>query len=236
MGTRGATVISVGAESSHTAEGLARHAQSCGATAVMAIPPISIAAGEEELLKSYRRLVKSIGIPVIVQDASSYVGRPVAVGALAALLDEHGAERILFKPEASPIGPRLTALREATGGRARVFEGGGGIALVDCFRRGIVGTMPGADLIEGIVALYQALAANDSARIYQLSPPIASLVALQSGLDGFLAVEKYLLKKQGIFPNTLVRGPVGFRLDTETQHEVDRLFELLQQAVRTAAT
>ena len=110
VGTRGRTVISVGAESAHTAEGLARHAESCGATAVMAIPPISIAAGEEELLQYYRRLVTSIGIPVIVQDASSYVGRPVAVGALAALLDEHGAERILFKPEASPIGPRLTAL------------------------------------------------------------------------------------------------------------------------------
>jgi 4-hydroxy-tetrahydrodipicolinate synthase len=228
-------VISVGAESSHTAESLARHAESCGATAVMAIPPISIAAGEEELLQYYRRLVKSIGIPIIVQDASSYVGRPVAVDALAALLDEHGRGRILFKPEASPIGPRLTALRDATGGRARVFEGGGGIALVDCFRRGIVGTMPGADLIDGIVALYKALAANDDRRIYHLSLPISSLVALQSGLDGFLAVEKYLLKKQGIFQNTVVRGPVGFRLDTETRNEVDRLFELLQEAVRSAA-
>ena len=94
--------------------------------------------------------------------------------------------------------------------------------------------MPGADLIYGIVALYKGLGANDQTRIYQLSLPIASLVALQSGLDGFLAVEKYLLKKQGIFQNTVVRGPVSFRLDAETQQEVDRLFELLQEAVRTA--
>ena len=56
VGTRGATVISVCAESAHTAESLARHAESCGATAVMAIPPISIAAGEEELLSYYRRI------------------------------------------------------------------------------------------------------------------------------------------------------------------------------------
>ena len=94
--------------------------------------------------------------------------------------------------------------------------------------------MPGADLIDGIVALYKALSANDDTRIYHLSLPISSLVALQSGLDGFLAVEKYLLRKQGIFRNTVVRRPVGFRLDTETQQEVDRLFELLQEAVRTA--
>ena len=39
------------------------------------------------------------------------------------------------------------------------------------------------------------------------------------------AVEKHLLVWQGIFKNTLVRGPVGFRLDEETKHEVDRLFE-----------
>ena len=91
-----------------------------------------------------------------------------------------------------------------------------------------MGTMPGADLIEGIVALYKALVAGDEPRIYQLSLPISSLVSLQTGLDGFLAVEKYLLNKQGVFTNTVVRGPVGFRLDAETQREVDRLFELIQ--------
>ena len=39
---RGAVVISVGAESCHTAVVLARHAEQCGATALMAIPPISV--------------------------------------------------------------------------------------------------------------------------------------------------------------------------------------------------
>jgi len=55
-----------------------------------------------------------------------------------------------------PIGPRLSQLLAATGGKARVFEGTGGIALIDSFQRGIVGTMPGADLIDGIVALWRA--------------------------------------------------------------------------------
>jgi 4-hydroxy-tetrahydrodipicolinate synthase len=136
----------------------------------------------------------------------------------------------MFKPEATPIGPNLTALRQATRGRARIFEGTGGIALVENYRRGIVGTMPGADLIVGIVALWNALKGGDVRRIYQLSLPIVALVSLQTGLDGFLAIEKYLLVKQGVFRNTIVRGPVGYRLDEETRQEVDRFFDLVMQA------
>ena len=56
-------------------------------------------------------------------------------------------------------------------------------------------------------------------------------MSLQHSLDAFLAIEKYLLVKQGIFSNTLVRGPVGYTLDEPTREEVDRLFELLQAAV-----
>ncbi len=51
---RGAVVISVGAESRHTTLGLARHAAECGATALMAIPPIATAAPADEVLGYYR--------------------------------------------------------------------------------------------------------------------------------------------------------------------------------------
>jgi len=229
---RGTAIVSVGAESTVLAERYARHAQAVGADAVMAVPPVSIAALTSDVLRYYERLIRAVDLPVIVQDASGYVGRPMPVELLARLLSEFG-DRILFKPEATPIGPRLSELREATGGAARVFEGSGGIALVDSYRRGIAGTMPGADVIDGIVALWRALAAGDEARIYQLSLPISSLVALQSGLDGFLAVEKYLLVKQGVFRNTVVRGPRNFELDEETRREVDRLFELITHAVKS---
>lgn len=227
---RGVVVVSVGAESSHTAEGFARHAQQIGANAVMAVPPIAVALAEDQLLDYYRRILRAIEIPVIVQDASGYVGRPLPISLLARLLDEFG-ERVLFKPEATPIGPRLSELLAATGGRARVFEGTGGIALVDSFKRGIVGTMPGADLVAGIVALWRALSAGDEARAYQVWLPLAALVSLQHSLDAFLAIEKHLLVKQGVFKNTLVRGPVGYTLDEQTRREVDRLFELLSAAI-----
>ncbi len=227
---RGAVIISVGAESSHAAEHYARHAAGCGASGLMAIPPVATACGESELLRYYERLVRAVSIPLVVQDASGYVGRPMPIELQARLLSEFG-ERILFKPEATPIGPRLTALLEATAGRARIFEGSGGIALVESYERGIVGTMPGAEMIDAIIALWRALQAGDRARIDRLYPLIGALVSLQVGLDGFLAIEKHLLQRQGIFRNTLVRGPVAFHLDDHTRAQVDYWFDRLQEQV-----
>lgn len=222
----GAVIISVGAESSHTAEQLARHAEENGAHAVMAIPPVSASLPEDELMRYYERIFDSVRIPVIVQDASGYVGRPMSIELQAGLFDRFG-DRILFKPEAIPIGQRLSQLRDATNGRAKVFEGSGGIALVDSYRRGVTGTMPGADLAKPLVALWNALESGDEEMADLLSFPLASLVSLQNSLDAFVAVEKYLLVKQGIFKNTIARGPVGYVLDEETRQEVDRLFAML---------
>src|SRR5205085_489165 len=119
---RGSVVISVGAESSIVAETYARHAQDSGATAIMAIPPVSVALLESELLRYYQRIIRSVAIPTIIQDASGYVGRAMSIALQKNLLDEFGPDRVMFKPEAAPIGPRLSELREATGGRAKVFE------------------------------------------------------------------------------------------------------------------
>lgn len=230
---RGFIVISVGAESIAEARSFAQHAESLGASAVMAIPPVATSLGASATTEYFASIARSISIPLIVQDASNYVGASIDLNVYLKLLDEFGANCICFKPEASPLGPNLSKLRDATHGTARIFEGSGGINLVDCYRRGIVGTMPGTDLLDGIVALWKALQAGDEKQIYELSLPISALVNLQiqGGLDGFLSIEKYLLKKRGLFSNTLQLQPCGWRPDSETLAEVDRLYDLLQQAL-----
>ena len=227
---RGFCVVSAGAESIAEAVEFAGHAEEHGASAVMAIPPVATGLGSAATREYFAAIAGSISIPLVVQDASSYVGAAIDMSVYLSLLDEFGEDRIYFKPEASPLGPNLSRLRDATQGKARIFEGSGGINLVDCYRRGIVGTMPGTDLLDGIVALWKALQAGDDERTYKLSLPICAIVALQlqGGLDGFLAIEKYLLKKRGIFVNTKQIQPVGWKLDGETQAEVDRLFARLQ--------
>jgi 4-hydroxy-tetrahydrodipicolinate synthase len=221
----------VGAESTVLAEAFARHAQECGAAALMATPPVATAALAGELFDYYSRIARAVEIPLIVQDASGYVGRPLDIDLQARLLERFGPERILFKPEAPPLAENLSALHAATGGRARVFEGSGGVALVDCHALGIVGTMPGAEMVGAIVALWRALESGDVARAQALSAPIGRLVALQTTLDAFLAVEKHLLVRQGVFKNAIVRPPVGYLLNDAARAEVDRLFDELMEIV-----
>ena len=230
---RGAVFASVGAESATQAIGFARGAQQAGCDAVMAVPPLTTRLPESALVDYFRRLAESVDLPVIVQDASGYVGQAIPLGVHVELLERYGPDKIVFKPEAAPIGPNLSALRDATGGRARIFEGSGGILLVDSYRRGIAGTMPGVDLLDGISALWQALRRGDEEAVYRLYFPICALVALQmqAGLDGFLAIEKYLLVKRGIFTSDRRRGPYAWTLDMETRDEVDRLFARLAAAL-----
>jgi hypothetical protein len=79
--------------------------------------------------------------------------------------------------------------------------------------------MPGTDLLDGIVQLWNALQANDQHAIDRIAAPISAIVALQlqAGLDGFLAIEKYILKQRGLFSSERRRAPYGWELDEETK-------------------
>jgi len=230
---RGPVFAAVGAESTKQAVAFAVAAERSGCDAVMAVPPLTSRLTETHLVDHFRALADGTGIPVIVQDASGYVGQAIPVGVYVRMLERYGPDKILFKPEAAPNGPNISALRDATGGAARIFEGSGGVFLIDSFRRGIAGTMPGMDLLDGVVAVWRALARGDEEAAYRAYFPVCAIVSLQlqAGLDGFLAVEKHLMVKRGLFPSARRRRPYGWELDAETAAEVDRLFARLQRAI-----
>ena len=228
---RGPVFASVGAESTAQAIIYAREAENAGNDALMAIPPTLTGLPEQAQLDYFSALAEATNLPLIIQDASAYVGQAIPLEVLVKLLEKFGPDKILFKPEAAPLGPNLSALRDATDGQAKIFEGSGGILLIDSFRRGITGTMPGMDLLDGIIEVWRALQAGEDKRAYEVYFPICALSALQmqAGLDGFLAIEKYLLVKRGLFTTSNRRQPYKWKMDSETKTEVDRLFEYLQK-------
>jgi 4-hydroxy-tetrahydrodipicolinate synthase len=230
---RGPIVVSVGAESTSVAASLARHARDAGATAVMATPPALTPTTDDALFAYFASIAEAAQIPVVVQDASNYVGSSLSIDLQARLFSELG-EHILFKPESNPVGPRVTQLLEATRGAARVFEGSGGLYLVDSFRRGAIGTMPAGDLVWALSVLWHSLVEGDYAHAYRIAGPLSMLISLQGTLDSYVAVEKYVLRKQGVFPSSRMRGPVADHVDAGTLAEVDRLLELLREAVTDA--
>jgi len=224
-------IASVGAESTYIATSLAKWAEIDGAAAVMATPPSAFATLSNEIRDYYVAIIESVKIPVIVQDASNYLGQPLDISLYVDLIDKYGAERVQFKPEAKPVKERLELLRDASGGRALVFEGQGGVDLLDTFPIGIVGTMPGAEVPWALVALFKALKEDNWDRARSIHAPLAKLISYQTTLDAYVAVEKYLLVKQGIFTSTRQRGPVGFILTDEMKVEIDVAFDQLKAAV-----
>ena len=220
-------VTSVGSESTAISCGLAKAAQEDGASALMATPPSAFAATDEEILKYYVALIEAVEIPVIIQDASNYLGKPLDIGMYVQLLDTYGNTRVQFKPEAKPVVDRLKLLNEASGNRARVFEGQGGIDLLGTFPLGVVGSMPGAEVPWVLVELWKSLVAGDTERAGEIHAPLAKLVSFQTTLDGYVAVEKYLLVKQGVFTSARQRGPVGFAINKELKVEIDLAYAQL---------
>ncbi|MEE3234333.1 MAG: dihydrodipicolinate synthase family protein [Candidatus Latescibacterota bacterium] len=231
---RGPVIINVAAESSMQACEYARAAEAGGSNALMVIPPISRPLSENQLRAYFDAILESVKIPVFIQDASSYIGNPMSIEFQAKLYLDYG-DRILFKPEASPLGPCLSALSDATKGRAALFEGSGGLLLIDSFRRGITGTIPGVELLDGTVALWEALSDGDEDRAYRLYFPICALATLQlqGGLDGFIVCERYIMHKRGLFPKIVHREPLSFQLDAHMTSEIDRLLSKLSEALES---
>jgi len=66
--------------------------------------------------------------------------------------------------------------------------------------------------------------------------PLSAIVAMQAQaeLDGFMMIERYIMRKRGIFRSSHDRGPVGFAPDKFVLAEVDRLLELLQHALESS--
>jgi len=228
-------VVSVGAESSAIAVGLAKDAQKDGATVVMATPPSAFVASADEVKNYYQRIIEAVDITVIVQDASNYLGAPIELDTYVELIDKYGDERVQFKPEAKPVKDRLTQLNKISNNRARVFEGQGGIDLLDTHPLGVKGTMPGAEVPWAIVGLWKALESKDLKTAKVIHTPLAKLISYQTTLDAYVAVEKYLLVKQGVFVNTNQRGPVGFKLDEQTKSKIDLAYSELANAITPVA-
>ena len=220
-------IVSVGAESTRVAVKLAKQAASDGAAMLIATPPATYPATSDEIFSYYEAIVESVAIPVVVQDASNYMGQPLPMELYERLLEKFGTERIQFKPEAKPVRDRVAGLQEITGGKAKIFEGQSGMDLLETHELGLVGTMPGSEIVWAISKLWNSLESGDFESAKQIHQGISELIEFQQTIDAYVAVEKYLLVKQGIFTSARQRGPVSTILSESTKAGIDRVFEKL---------
>ena len=223
--------VSVGAKTPVQVVNFAVAAQKAGADAVMALPPQKVYTGDIHIYDYFKAILGAVDLPLVIQNASIFTGKPMGLNLQVRLRQEFG-DRIYFKPETVPVGSSLSQLKKALGNEVVVFGGHGGLYLIDTYRRGISGLMPGSDLIRGTVEIWRALEAGDFDRAYEVYLPLAAIVTLEAqSFDIFIASAKYLLCRQGVLKNHNLRKPVKHYLDNDTINELARLFDMLIAAI-----
>ncbi|MGW2492853.1 dihydrodipicolinate synthase family protein [Streptomyces sp. NPDC001606] len=230
---RGVSVMSTGAETPEAAVAYTRHAQDAGVDAALVMHPATIPLDDDGMVEYYSAVVEAVDIPVIVHHAKSLAKLPLTIAAQARLLEKYGEDRVLFKPEAQPTPPRVSELRDATGGRARIFEGDGGMMLLDCHRRGLAGTIPATEIAEIVVVLWRLLEQGRRAEAERIGHPLSYLMChMMNSTDYYLAIAKRLLKERGLIKSAQVRGPSRYTLDDETWTEVRHTYYGLLDLIR----
>ncbi|MDR2303834.1 MAG: dihydrodipicolinate synthase family protein [Treponema sp.] len=191
------TVIGVAATSKQTAMKFSAYAREIGAGAVIAMPPYVRARNfSEDVLFDYYRGISDAGkIPVFIQNYSPPVGTDMSSEFLLRLCRE--IEWVQYvKEETIPSTLKLTALMDANDGSCKgIFGGSGCRYLIEEYRRGSCGNMPGCHVTDVCVVLWNALEAKDKKKAVQIYRDMAPLFFYESQLPG---TYKEVLKLRGI--------------------------------------
>lgn len=200
------------------AAGLARFARDAGAAGIMSMPPPLLKPDEAGCCAYYRALAEAVDRPVVVQNYGPPLGTPMSAAALARLCRQvDGVDYI--KEEVAPEPRMISATLAAVGSACRgIFGGQGGLYLVDEFRRGAVGNMPGSHTTDLLVDVWRLLEAGQEAAARERFARLLPLMVCER-LHG-VAVYKEVLRRRGIIACAARRAPGG-ELDAADRHELD---------------
>lgn len=200
--------VGAGAPSVRDSIELATFAERAGASCIVLPAPLSGALDEGALVDYFARIAGAVSIPVMIQDAPAYLGvalGPALVHRVAAL-----AENVrLVKLEAGPA--EMSGWLDLLGGEFSIWGGDGGVYLLDCIRTGASGIIPGADLVDFLVAVYDANSEGDVSRADALLARVLPILVfqMQHSIDHYNACAKLVLRRRGVLDDVELRQPAA---------------------------
>jgi dihydrodipicolinate synthase/N-acetylneuraminate lyase len=200
--------VGVGAPSTRASIELARYAEAAGASCVVVPAPMSGAVGSDALADYMTRIADAVTVPVMIQDAPAYLG--VALGVdLVRRIGERASNVRLVKLEAGPA--EMSHWLDELGGDFAVWGGDGGMYLLDCVRIGAAGIIPGVDLIDLLVRVYEAEMQGEPARADDRLRAILPMLVfeMQHSIDHYNACAKQVLIQRGVLEADGLRPPAG---------------------------
>jgi 4-hydroxy-tetrahydrodipicolinate synthase len=168
--------------------------------------PISARLGASELVAYFAEVAACVTIPVMIQDAPAYLGQAVGSDTVRRVADSAANVR-LVKLEAGPA--ELFQWIEAFGGELSVWGGDAGMYQLDCLRIGAAGIIPGVDLVDLLVEVYEAEIAGKADRANELFRRVLPMIVfeIQHSIDHFNACAKQVLVRRGVLSSARLREP-----------------------------
>jgi 4-hydroxy-tetrahydrodipicolinate synthase len=193
---------------------------------MMVLPPFFLKPGGAELTRHIEALCDAVSIPVMLQYAPEQTGVAIPPETLAAMGARH--ENLhYFKIECKPPGAYISKLIGLLDGKAEVFIGNAGFQMIEGFKRGAVGVMPGPSMFDVYRKIYDAIQAGDWAKAMAIHEKLnAILNHIRQDVEMIICYEKKILKKRGLIGSDYCRSP---------RHRADKLneelFELLYKDI-----
>ncbi len=198
-------IIGVAGVAKEVAAAFARHAREIGAEGVIAMPPYIKrgALSEGVIVDYYRAISDAAQLPVFIQNYSPPIGTDMSAELLLRLCRE--IEWVQYvKEETAPSTIKLTQLMAANEGACKgAFGGAGGRYLIEEYRRGSAGNMPGCHVTDVVVAFWNALEVGDEAQALQIYKEMAPLFFFEHQLPGCY---KEVLYRRGVIDCPLKRN------------------------------
>jgi dihydrodipicolinate synthase/N-acetylneuraminate lyase len=226
---RGKVPAIVGVSSSHyrLSADFARHAESIGADAVMAMPPTFHMATVQETRNFYRELAASTRLPIVLQNGFGPGATPMSAQLIAELVDELPTARFVKEETAYPAQLTGDIIRLAGERLLGVMGGRAGRTLMEEVRHGICGTMPACEIADVHVALWNAIESGDDRRARGIFQRLLPLLDFEGSYG--MPLMKEVLRMRGVIPTAAWRQ-TGYRsLDDAAREEAMAILDDLAE-------
>jgi len=205
-GKRVPVIAATSSGSTYSTIEFSRYAEKIGADCLMVTAPKTAPLPAPEIIRHYSRLCDSVTIPVMLQDAD-FTGAGLPAKVFVELAHKHPNFRFA-KLEVLLPGQKCAEIIEQSQGQVQIIYGLGGVAMIDGLAHGASAMMPGAACLEIYVRVYelyqQGRRAEAEEVFHRLLPYLA--FAMQH-LELAIHIEKRVMVKRGILPNSRMRQP-----------------------------
>ncbi len=200
--------------------------EASGADCMMVLPPFFLKPGGKALFDHIDAVCASVKIPVMFQYAPEQTGVGIAPEVLLNLAQKHRNLRY-FKIECKPPGAYISKLRSLLDSDRKIFVGNAGFQMIEGFRRGASGVMPGPSMVDIYARIWQQLQNGEDAQ--PLHDKLNSVLNhIRQDVEMIIHYEKEILRRRGLTDSAYCRHP-GHVADEISDRLFDELFAMIQK-------